>query len=338
MNADKETKGYSIVGKNQLVHVASDTTTSPEVLAELSHSEDEIVRVAVALNEATPRHILDALGKDRSSWVTDSLGKRAKTEASVLSIHPTAIIHKDANIGSAVNIGPYTIIHKNVNIGDRSVIGSHCEIGLATHNPDDSGMLTVGKDSYIRSHSIFYEGSSFGDNLVTGHRVTVREKTKAGRAFQIGTLGDIQGHCEIGDFVKFHSSVHIGQHSKIKNYVWIFPFVVLTNDPHPPSNVMMGVTVEDYSAIATMSIILPGVTVREGALVGAHSSVSRDVEPNTVVAGSPAKYVCDTNKIKLRDGSGLSAYPWRRHFHRGYLPETVAEWLSEFSNKDNRVP
>ena len=63
---------------------------------------------------------------------------------------------------------------------------------------------------------------------------------------------------------------------------------------------MLGVTLEDFVAIATMSIILPGVTVKSGALVGAHSSVNRSVEPNTVVAGSPAKFICNTEeKSKL---------------------------------------
>lgn len=189
----------------------------------------------------------------------------------------------------------------------------------------------IGKSSVIRSHSVFYEGSQFGDKLVTGHRVTVREKTRAGTGFQIGTLGDIQGHCTIGDYVKFHSNVHIGQDSKIGNYVWIFPYVVLTNDPHPPSEVLMGATIEDYVAIATMSIILPGVLVKTGALVGAHSSVNRTVEADTVVAGAPAKFICNTNEIKLKDGSGQIAYPWRRHFHRGYPEAAVAAWVAEFA-------
>ena len=315
----------------QLIKEAADENSSHEALAKLAQSEDELVRVTVALNKNAPRSILDILSSDKSSWVTGALSKRSESESSVLSIHPTAIVHKEAQLGSNVVIGPFTVIHKNVCIGDDTVIGSHCEIGHPVHNPADSGKLVIGKNSFFRSHSVFYEGSSFGDNLITGHRVTVREKTVAGRAFQIGTLSDIQGHCEIGDFVRFHSNVHIGQGSKIKNYVWIFPYVVLTNDPHPPSNVLMGVTVEDYVAIATMSIILPGVTVGEGVLVGAHSSVSRDVKPDTVVAGSPAKYICDTNAIKLKDGSEMSAYPWRRHFHRGYLPETVAKWMAEFS-------
>lgn len=246
-------------------------------------------------------------------------------------IHSTAIIDPKAKLGRDVIVGAYTVIHGNVIIGDNTEIGSHCEIGVPS-SLSDGLPLVIGKSSLIRSHSVFYEGSVFGANLTTGHRVTVREKTEAGDAFQIGTLGDIQGHCKIGDYVKFHSNVHIGQHSKIGNYVWIFPYVVLTNDPHPPSNVMMGVTVEDFVAIATMSIILPGVTVKSGALVGAHSSVNKTVDPDTVVAGSPAKFICDTSAIKLKDGSGERAYPWRRHFHKGYPEAAVAEWVAEFAS------
>lgn len=245
-------------------------------------------------------------------------------------IHSTAIVSPDAKLGDNVSIGPYTIIHPNVSIGHGTEIGSNCEIGypsrLAGGRP-----LVIGESSLIRSHSVFYEGSTFGKNLVTGHRVTVREKTSAGENLQIGTLGDIQGHCEIGDFVRFHSNVHVGQHSKVGDFVWIFPYVVLTNDPHPPSSVMMGVVIEDYVAIATMSVILPGVKVATGALVAAHSSVSRDVAPDTVVGGSPAKFICETSKIKMKDGSNQSAYPWQRHFHRGYPEDVVAGWLREFS-------
>lgn len=320
--------------ETRLTNLASDVNTPKEVLAELSTSENVIVRVAVAMNDATPKSILDTLALDKDKWVRKCVTDRAQSDSKAVSIHPTAIIHKDAVLGVGVSIGPYTIIHKSARIGDNTSIGSNCEIGHPAHNKEDGGPLIIGSNSNIRSHSVFYEGSTFGENLTTGHRVTVREKTKAGKNFQIGTLCDIQGHCEIGDFVKFHSNVHIGQHSKIGNYVWIFPYVVLTNDPHPPSNVLLGVTVEDYVAIATMSIILPGVTVKSGALVGAHSSVARDVGADTVVAGSPAKLICTTDKIKLKDGSGKSAYPWRRHFHRGYLPEDVEKWIAEFAGKD----
>ena len=245
-------------------------------------------------------------------------------------IHATAIIDNDAIIGSNVSIGAYSIIHKNVVIGDNTEIGAYCEIGLPSKLANGRPLI-IGKRAVIRSHSILYEGSTFGEDLVTGHRVTIRELTTVGNGFQIGTLGDIQGHCEIGDYVKCHSNVHIGQHSKLGNYVWIFPYVVLTNDPHPPSEVMAGVTIEDFAVIATMSVILPGVTVKTGALVGAHSSVNKDVNPDSVVVGAPAKFICGTEKIKLKDGSGNQAYPWRRHFHRGYPEAVVARWIEEFS-------
>lgn len=244
-------------------------------------------------------------------------------------IHPTALISPKAQLGQGVSVGPYSIIHDNVQLGAGSSIGSHCEIGLPTGRANGQP-LAIGRGANIRSHSIFYEGSTIGAELVTGHRVTVREGTHAGIGLQIGTLGDIQGTCRIGDYVRFHSNVHIGQHSTLGDYVWVFPYVVLTNDPHPPSEVMRGVVLQDYVAVATMSVILPGVTVGCGALVGAHSSVSRNVEPDTVVAGSPARMVCQTQDILLKDGSGKPAYPWRRHFHRGYPSDVVAGWLEEF--------
>ena len=84
---------------------------------------------------------------------------------------------------------------------------------------------------------------------------------------------------------------------------------------------VLGVELEVYR------VSLEGQTV---ALIGAHSSVGRDVEADTVVAGAPAKRVCKTDEILLKDGSGLPAYPWRRHFGRGYPSEIVAKWLEEF--------
>ena len=52
--------------------------------------------------------------------------------------------------------------------------------------------------------------------------------------------------------------------------------------------------------VAGWSIILPGVTIGEGAVVGAGSVVTKDVEPWSVVAGNPAKFI---KKRALRDDS-----------------------------------
>lgn len=247
-----------------------------------------------------------------------------------MNIHPTAIISGKAKIGKNVTIGAYSIIYDNVDIGDNTIIEAFCEIGIE-NALSEGEILFIGANSHIRSHSILYEGSKFGPSLVTGHRVTIREKTIAGENFQVGTLSDIQGHCKIGDYVRAHSNVHIGQNSKIGDFVWIFPYVVLTNDPTPPSNVMNGVVIEKYVVIATMSVILPGAHISEGCLIGAHSCLKGKTMADTVYTGSPAKEICSTSKLKLKDGTHRAAYPWRKHFTRGYPEHIVQQWINECS-------
>lgn len=253
----------------------------------------------------------------------------------MMSIHPTAIVSQNADIGSNVSIGAFSIVHDNVVIGDHTVIESHCEIGYATPRANGNPLL-LGNGTRIRSHSIFYEGSSFGPDLITGHHVSVREGTVAGKNLQVGTYSDIQGDCEIGNYVRLHSNVHVGELSRIDDFVWLLPYVVLTNDPHPPSNYLLGVSIGKYAAIATHSVIMPGVRIGEGTLIGAKSMVKKDVPDNMVAVGSPARILGKASMIKLKDGSQRSAYPWITHFHRGYPEEVVSKWLQEIKSTESK--
>lgn len=241
-------------------------------------------------------------------------------------IHPTAIVSPTAEIGDNVKIGAFSIIYDHVKIGSGTVIESHCELGLPTPLAKNKE-LVIGQNSIIRSKSIFYAGSVFGERFETGHRVTVRENTKAGINFRLGTASDIQGDCVIGDYVRCPANVHICKTAEVGSFVWIFPFTCLTNDPRPPSHTMIGPKIEDYAIVATMCVLLPGTTVGRGAFVSAHSCVTRDVEPGMLVAGSPAKPLRKVNELKLKDGT--QAYPWVKHFHRGYPEDVVALWMKE---------
>ncbi len=249
-------------------------------------------------------------------------------------IHETAIISPKAKIGKNVKIGHYSIIYDNVILGDGCVIDGFCEIGYPTELANGCPLL-IGNDSHIRSHSVLYEGSTFKERLITGHRVTVRENVNAGLNLQIGTLSDFQGDCQIGNYVRTHSNVHIGKHSKIGNYVWIFPYVVLTNDPHPPSEISMGVTIKDFAVIATSAIILPGITIDEHSFVGAHSLVNKNVPSNMLVVGNPAKVLCATSSIMMKNNPNISAYPWPKHFSRGYPDTVTTEWKNDFGKDIN---
>lgn len=241
------------------------------------------------------------------------------------NVHPTASIDSSAKVADDVAVGPFSIVHANVELGRGCKIGAYCELGIETPLGNKSP-LVIGNDSVIRSHSIFYESSQFGARLVTGHRVTVRENTVAGENLQIGTLCDLQGDTNIGNYVRLHSNVHVGKKSIIGDFVWIFPYVVLTNDPHPPSNLLKGVTVESFAVIATMTVILPGVTIGKGAFIGAHSSLKSNAEPDMLYSGSPAEKICPVGKIRLQDGTRRPAYPWTTHFSRGYPDEIVQLW------------
>jgi acetyltransferase-like isoleucine patch superfamily enzyme len=67
--------------------------------------------------------------------------------------------------------------------------------------------------------------------------------------------------------------------------------LTLGHDPRSPHFTDRGgpVTIGDHVWIGFRAIVLPGVTLGEGAVVGAGAVVSRDVPPFTIVAGNPAR-------------------------------------------------
>lgn len=231
-------------------------------------------------------------------------------------------ISPKAKIGNNVRIGDNTVIYDHVEIGDHTTICNDCVIGepLNTYYSDDSyqnPVTKIGENSLIRSHSIFYAGSTFGRNLSCGHRVTIRENVVAGDYLSIGTLCDIQGYVKFGDYCRMHSNVHIGQTSTIGSFVFIYPYVVFTNDPHPPSNICQGPTVGDYTQIAVHSILLPMVNIGENCLVGANTTVNKDFGDEVVIVGAPAKAICSVRDIQSKEKEGQMHYPWMYNFERG---------------------
>ena len=230
-------------------------------------------------------------------------------------------ISPSATIGKNVRIGDKTVIYDHVIIGDNTIICNNCIIGeplneyYFNEGKYENPQTTIGRNSLIRSHTIIYADSIFGNELQTGHRVTIREKTTMGTHCSVGTLSDIQGYSEFGDYVRMHSNVHIGQHSKVGNYCWIYPYTVFTNDPTPPSDICIGPSIGDYSIVATHCLILPGVNIGSNCLIGAFTSVTKDIKDYQVVIGSPGKVVKDSREVKDRQ-TGEPYYPWPYRFDR----------------------
>jgi len=244
-----------------------------------------------------------------------------------MTIHPTAIVSSTCKLGMDVTIGPFCIIHDDVEIGDNTQIHAYSEVGIPTQLAQTT-KLTIGNNATIRSHAIIYSGSNIGEGLQTGHNITIRENSEIGKGFQLGSRGDVQGDCIIGDYFWAHADVHIGKQSKLGNCVRLYPEVLLTNDPNPPSEDVLGVIVEDFVVIASKSLIMPGVTIGRGAVVAAASVVTSNIAPHKLAKGNPAKEVCNANVLRMRSDPSMKAYPWHLRFHRGYPEEVVSGWLA----------
>ena len=112
-------------------------------------------------------------------------------------------------------------------------------------------------------------------------------------------------HTNFGQFIRLGKNVFINHACSfldiggitIEDDVQIGPRVNLTSENHPldpgdRKTVILGAIIIKRNAwIGAGATILPGVTVGENAIVAAGAVVSRDVPPNTVVAGVPAKVV-----------------------------------------------
>ena len=264
------------------------------------------------------------------------VGNNFKAGRNVI-IGNNCIIEDNVTLGDNVFIDSNTIIRSDVTLGENTFVGSNCIIGeylmdFCIDRKYHKHPLNIGKNALIRSGSIIYGDSDIGEHFQTGHQVTIREKAQIGDYVSVGTLSDIQGSCEIGNYVRMHSNVHIGQLSKIDDFVWIFPYVVLTNDPTPPSENFIGVHIRSFAIVATGALVMPGIEIGSDSLVAAGAIVTKPVEPYAVVAGNPGKAISDVRKIRNKI-TGELAYPWRNHFKRA-MPWQESDFKSWFASLD----
>jgi acetyltransferase-like isoleucine patch superfamily enzyme len=153
--------------------------------------------------------------------------------------------------------------------------------------------LVLGPGAKLRQGTILYGGSVIGAHLETGHHVVIREDNVLGDDVKIWNNSTVDYGCRVGHRVKIHSNVYVAQFTVLEDDVFLAPGVTIANDPHPgcrhSSQCMRGPTIRSGAQVGCNVTILPMVTVGRRALVGAGSVVTRDVPPETVVAGNPAR-------------------------------------------------
>lgn len=120
---------------------------------------------------------------------------------------------------------------------------------------------------------------------------------------KIGTFVEIQKNATVGKNCKISSHTFICEGVHIEDNVFIGHNVTFINDKFPRSVNFDGSmqsendwkVVETYikkgASVGSSATILCGITVGENAIIGAGAVVTKDVPPNTVVAGVPAKII-----------------------------------------------
>jgi putative colanic acid biosynthesis acetyltransferase WcaF len=102
-------------------------------------------------------------------------------------------------------------------------------------------------------------------------------------------MGD---HASIGEDVDCYSvaTVEIGRHALVSQYSFL---CTASHDYERPGlpGFDAPIRIGDHAWVCADVFLAPGITVGEGAVIGARSSVFTDAPPWTVVAGSPARVV-----------------------------------------------
>jgi len=226
-----------------------------------------------------------------------------------------------------MKVNKNVIIYEPIEIGKDPIIEDFVVLGKPPVGAKTSKMkLVIGDFPIIRSGTIIYTGNVIGNNFQTGDNARIREKNQIGNNVGIGSGSIIERDCEIMDNVKIHSGCFIPEYTLIKDNAWIGPGVIMTNVLHPPCPAFKkyapifgkkcchGPIVNKNAVVGAGTVILPGIVVGENSLVGAGSVVAKDVPPDYLVAGNPAKIIkkiedidCPLGFYKLGE-----VYSWRK--------------------------
>jgi len=207
----------------------------------------------------------------------------------VTDIHPTAIVHKKAELASDVKVGPFAIIEENVQI--------------------KSG-------SEIRSNALIANGTRIGENVIVHHGAvigTIPQDLKFGgeeTIFEVGDNSEIREYSVLNRGTSDRGRSSIGKNCFLMAYSHVAHDCLIGDNVILANGVQLGghVTIGDWVIIGGLTAVHQFSLIGEHAFIGGGFRVVQDVPPYTLAAGEPLRY------------RGLNVVGLRR---RGFSSESI---------------
>lgn len=198
-----------------------------------------------------------------------------------VKIHPTAIVHKNAELADGVEIGAYSIIGERVTMGEETWVGPHVVI---------EGRTKIGKHNRISQFCSLggvpqdkkYRGED--SSLIIGDHNVIREYC----TFNIGTEGD-KNQTRIGSHNWLMAYVHVAHDCTVGDHA------VFANGASLAGHVV----VEDHVTLGGFTLVHQWCRIGISAFTAASSLIRKDVLPYVIAEGNPAR-TCGVNKENLR--------------------------------------
>ena len=211
-----------------------------------------------------------------------------------MSIHPTAIVDKRAEIGSDVVIGPYCVVDADVRIGNGTELGVYVNVQSGTaigENCRFYGHSSIGTDP----QDLKFKGES--TRLQIGDRNVFREFVSINRGTPHGG-----GLTCIGNDGLFMAYSHVAHDGQVGNYV------IFANAATLAGHVSVG----DHAQIGAFSAVHQFCRVGPHAFIGGFSVVTRDALPYIKTVG-------DRNDAQIY---GINTIGLKR---KGFTEQSIAE-------------
>jgi UDP-2-acetamido-3-amino-2,3-dideoxy-glucuronate N-acetyltransferase len=175
-------------------------------------------------------------------------------------------------------------------------------------------MSTDGEKPFFHPQAMVEPGARIGAGTRVWAFAHVLPGAKVGKNCNLCDHTFIENDVVIGDEVTIKCGVYLWDGVELHDQVFVGPNVTFTNDKYPrsrqhPERYERTIVCRGAS-LGANATILPGLRIGERAMVGAGAVVTRDVPPNAIVTGNPARivgYVDTVAKPSVHSATSVTA-------------------------------